>query len=76
MYRAKWDRNRNSASFGKIVMGDGLLGTLDFEESKRNIVFRNVNRMSEEEWDEAVERKRTFGHMIVWLKKILTRRYV
>lgn len=74
MYRAKWDRNRVPS--GKMGDGkDGLLGTIDFEESKRNIVFRNVKRMSEEEWEEVREGRKRFGHVFVWLKKILARRY-
>jgi hypothetical protein len=66
MYRAKWVRNG-----GKTIRSEGegdgrsLLGTLDFEESKRNIVFRNVNRVSEEEWEEVRERKRRFGQIVL-----------
>jgi len=74
MYRAKWDRN--DVASGEMGLEDGLLGTLDFEESKRNIVFHNVKRMSEQEWQEATKRRKKFGLVFVWLKKILARRYV
>ena len=74
MYRAKWDRN-DVVALGEDSE-DGLLGILDFEESKRNIVFRNVKRMSEQEWQEATKRRKKFGHMFVRLKKVLARRHL
>ena len=79
MYRAKWDRDRISFAEMKMRGGveeDNLLGTLDFEESKRNIVFRNVNRLSEEEWEAVRVRKKKFGHIFMWLKRMLVRRNV
>jgi hypothetical protein len=69
MYHAKWVRNRGRMSRGE---GEGeSLGTLDFEE---NIVFQNVNRMSEEGWEEVRERRR-LGHVFSWLKRVLGRRH-
>jgi hypothetical protein len=57
--------------------GLGLLGTLDFEESRRNIVFRNVNRMSEEEWERERERKSLgrVGYVVVWIRRMLAGSY-
>ena len=80
MYRAKWDRNVVSSwSSGNE---HGLLGILEFEESKRNIVFRPVKRTGLEEEGEEEERgpgrkdlegtkeRRKLGY---WLKKVLVR---
>lgn len=83
MYRAKWDRsgytppnghgNRNRGK-EREAGEDSPMGVLDFEESKRHTVFRNINRMSEEEWEEVRERKRRFGHVYLWFRKMLARR--
>jgi hypothetical protein len=79
MYRAKWDRNDVSSRSRLSGGEDGLLGILDFEESKRNIVFRPVKRTGLEEEEErgsgrkdleAAKERKKLGY---WLKKVLAR---
>ena len=74
MYYARWDRRKDRGGAHGREVSDGLLGTLNFRESKRNIVFHNQGAVSVEEWEEVRERKKKFGSMFLWLKK-LTRRY-
>jgi hypothetical protein len=81
VYRARWDRSRYGSGNGNRGRewepggeGESPMGVLDFEESKRHTVFQNINRMSEEEWEEVRERKRRFGHVFLWFRKMLARR--